>query len=108
MTLQDIIDLTKAGYTKDDIAKLTQADSPKETPRVETPKLETPKTPEPKAEPKAENPEIAAIQNQLDSLKQMMQINNMLTVNQNVPKERTIDDIFAEIINPPSLNKESK
>ncbi len=94
MKLQDIIDLTKAGYTKEDIAKLTQA----ETPKVETPKVET---------PKVENPEIAAMQNQIDTLKQMMQLNNMLTVNQTgAPKERTIDDIFAEIINPPA--KENK
>ena len=93
MKLQDIIDLTKAGYTKEDIAKLTQAD----TPKVETPKVET---------PKVENPEIAAMQNQIESLKQMMQLNNMLTVNQTgAPKERTIDDIFAEIINPPAKEK---
>lgn len=106
MKLQDIIDLTKAGYTKEDIVRLTQAETPKEAPKAETPKAETPKAEAPEA--KAENPELAAIQNQLDSLKQMMQINNMLTVNQNAPKERTIDDIFAEIINPPSLNKENK
>ena len=100
MTLQDIIDLTKAGYTKEDISRLTQAETPKEAPKAETPK----EAPE---QHQQQNPDITAIQNQLDSLKQMMQINNMLTVNQTgAPKERTIDDIFAEIINPPA--KENK
>ena len=105
MTLQDIINLTNAGYTKQDIAMLTQAEAPKA------------KAPEPLADPpeavQAQKPvpqedtALSAMQTQIDALKQMMQINNMLTVNQTeAPKQRTIDDIFAEIINPPVLNKD--
>jgi hypothetical protein len=52
---------------------------------------------------------MTALQAQIDALKQMMQINNMLTVNQTgTPKERTIDDIFAEIINPPLPENKDK
>lgn len=105
MTIQDVINLANAGYTKEDIFKLTQAEKPKEAPaNTETgilkpvPQLNGSNTP---VQHQQSDPDISAIQNQLDSLKQMMQINNMLTVNQSAPKERTIDDIFAEIINPP-------
>ena len=101
MTIQDIIDLTKAGYSKEDIAKLTQAETPAKT---ETGTFK----PAPEQQQKT-NPEIAAMQNQIDTLKQMMQLNNMLTVNQTgAPKERTIDDIFAEIINPPVKENKDK
>lgn len=112
MTIQDILDLAKAGYTKDDIAKLTQAADPQPDPAKKAqadPPEKAPenKTPTPTPAP-AEDPAVAAMQAQIDALKQMMQINNMLTVNQQqAPKQRTVDDIFAEIINPPVLNKEN-
>lgn len=109
MTIQDILDLAKAGYTKEDIAKLTQAadpqPAPENKPQADHPEKAPEKTPTPAP---AEDPAMAAMQAQIDALKQMMQINNMLTVNQqNTPKQRTVDDIFAEIINPPVLNKEN-
>lgn len=105
MTLQDIINLTNAGYTKQDIAILTQAEAPKaKAPEqaVNPPEAVQAEKPVPQ-----EDTALSAMQNQIDALKQMMQINNMLTVNQTeAPKQRTIDDIFAEIINPPVLNKD--
>lgn len=108
MTIQDILDLAKAGYTKDDIAKLTQAADPQPVPekkaQADPPEKAPEKTPSPVP---AEDPAMTAMQAQIDALKQMMQINNMLTVNQEAPKQRTVDDIFAEIINPPTLNKEN-
>lgn len=109
MTIQDILELAKAGYSKDDIAKLTQAADPQPDPekkaQADPPEKAPEKTPTPAP---AEDPAMAAMQAQIDALKQMMQINNMLTVNQqNTPKQRTVDDIFAEIINPPVLNKEN-
>ena len=109
MTIQDIIELAKAGYSKEDIAKLTQAADPQPDPakkaQADPPEKAPEKTPTPAP---AEDPAVAAMQAQIDALKQMMQINNMLTVNQqNAPKQRTVDDIFAEIINPPVLNKEN-
>lgn len=106
MTIQDILDLAKAGYTKEDIAKLTQAadPQPQQEQKPNPPEKAPEKTPTPAP---AEDPAMTAIQAQIDALKQMMQINNMLTVNQDAPKQRTIDDIFAEIINPPVLNKEN-
>lgn len=108
MTFQDILDLAKAGYTKDDIAKLTQAADPQPAaenkPEANPPEKAPEKTPTPAP---AEDPALTAMQAQIDALKQMMQINNMLTVNQEAPKTRTVDDIFAEIINPPVLNKDN-
>lgn len=108
MTIQDIINLANAGYTKEDIAKLTQAADPQPVPenkpQASPPEKAPEKTPTPAP---AEDPAITAMKTQIDALKQMMQINNMLTVNQEAPKQRTVDDIFAEIINPPVLNKEN-
>ena len=108
MTIQDILDLAKAGYTKDDIAKLTQAADPQPDPEKKAQADPPEKAPESPAPAPAGDPAMTAMQAQIDALKQMMQINNMLTVNQqNTPKQRTVDDIFAEIINPPVLNKEN-
>lgn len=105
MTLQDIINLTNAGYTKQDIASLMQAETPKTKalePSVNPPEAVQDQKPVPQ-----EDSALTAMQNQIEALKQMMQINNMLTVNQTeAPKQRTVDDIFAEIINPPVLNKD--
>lgn len=111
MTIQDILDLAKAGYTKEDIAKLTQAADPQPAaenkPQQADPPEKAPENKTPTPAP-AEDPAMTAMQAQIDALKQMMNINNMLTVNQQqAPKERTIDDIFAEIINPPVLNKDN-
>lgn len=103
MTIQDIIDLTKAGYTKDDIAKLTQAEAP-------APATPAPATPAPAQDPKpaSVDPALSAIQNQIETLKQMMQLDNIKLVNQEPAKQRTIDDIFAEIINPPMPDNKDK
>lgn len=111
MTFEDIISLAKAGYTKDDIFRLTQAEAPAntETGTVKpAPQLNGSNAPDPKPAAPAGDLAMTSMQAQIDALKQMMQINNMLTVNQNAPKERTIDDIFAEIINPPALNNKDK
>ena len=105
MTFEDIISLAKAGYTKDDISRLTKAADPKPDPEKKAQENPPEKAPEPPAPAPAGDPAMTAMQAQIDALKQMMQINNMLTVNQNAPKERTIDDIFAEIINPPMPDK---
>lgn len=108
MTFEDIISLAKAGYTKDDISRLTQAADPKPDPGKKAQENPPEKAPESPTPAPAGDPAMTAMQAQIDALKQMMQINNMLTVNQNAPKERTIDDIFAEIINPPALNNKDK
>jgi hypothetical protein len=108
MTFEDIISLAKAGYTKDDISRLTQAADPQPDPEKKAQENPPEKAPESPAPAPAGDPAMTALQAQIDALKQMMQINNMLTVNQNVPKERTIDDIFAEIINPPMPDKKDK
>jgi hypothetical protein len=108
MTFEDIISLAKAGYTKDDISRLTQAADPKPDPEKKAQENPPEKAPESPAPAPAGDPAMTALQAQIDALKQMMQINNMLTVNQNAPKERTIDDIFAEIINPPLPENKDK
>lgn len=108
MTFEDILSLAKAGYTKDDISRLTQAADPKPDPEKKAQENPPEKAPESPAPAPAGDPAMTAMQAQIDALKQMMQINNMLTVNQNAPKERTIDDIFAEIINPPLPENKDK
>ena len=109
MTFEDILSLAKAGYTKHDISRLTQAADPKPDPEKKAQENPPEKAPESPAPAPAGDPAMTAMQAQIDALKQMMQINNMLTVNQTgTPKERTIDDIFAEIINPPMPDKKDK
>ena len=108
MTLDDIIKLANAGYTKEDICKLTQAGEPAPAPAPAPDPAPAPAPNNPEPAPDGTDP-LQAIQTQIETLRQMMQINNMLTVNQTgTPKERTIDDIFAEIINPPMPDKKDK
>lgn len=114
MTYEDIVTLAKAGFTAEQIARLsavqnTAQPTPPAVPPVPTPPA-VPPVPTPPAVPpvQGQNPIPAnspdyilqAINNVNDTMRQM-QINMT-----NQPKPETTDDIIASIINPPMPSKE--
>ena len=112
MELEKIFKLVDAGFTKEEIIKLSGAGSepakeePKEEPKKEEPK-EEPKKEEPKKEP-AEDPThdmLKLIADKFDELKSSIQQNNINNSNNKMVGEKTPEELFAEIINPPRKKK---
>jgi hypothetical protein len=95
MKLEQLITLINAGYTKDEISAMLQAEHPEPTPEpTQEPKPE-PKpepTPEPKKEP--EQDPIKALQAELKSLRDEIHKSNIAKSEQ--PKPRSVDEILAE------------
>ena len=110
MTYEDIVALAKAGFTADQIAKLsavqnTTQPTPPAVPPVQTQPVVLPVQTQP-AVPPVQTPYnspdyiLQAINSVNDTMRQM-QINMS-----NQPKPETTDDIIASIINPPLPPKE--
>ena len=102
MTYEDIVALAKAGFTADQIAKLSAVQN---TTQPTAPIVPTaPTVPTAPAVPTApyNSPDyiLQAINSVNDTMRQM-QINMI-----NQPKPETTDDIIASIINPPMPPKE--
>ena len=113
MTFDDIMALAKAGFTADQIARLsavqnTAQSTPPAVPPVQTqpavPPVPTPPAvpPVPPVQAPYNSPDyiLQAINSVNDTMRQM-QINMS-----NQPKPETTDDIIASIINPPMPPKE--
>ena len=114
MTFDDIMALAKAGFTADQIARLsavqnTAQPTPPAVPPVQTqtpPAVPPVQTQTPPAVPPVQTPYnspdyiLQAINSVNDTMRQM-QINMS-----NQPKPETTDDIIASIINPPLPPKE--
>ena len=93
---KDILALVNAGFTKDEISRMFGTEKPTETePKHEEQKPET--TQETKQEQKPENT-MTSLEAKFDRFMEIMTKNNFLGANQ--PKEETVDDIIANIINP--------
>lgn len=116
MTINDILALSNAGFTKDDIMKLAAA--PAQTPAqqpIQTPAPAPAITPAPDFAPlPAPIPTQQQAQTQEDSINKMLaemsllrqDIQNSNILNSQQPKVETVDDIVAKIINPPTIKKE--
>ena len=103
MELEKIFKLVDAGFTKEEIIKLSGAGS---EPAKEEPK-EEPKKEEPKEEPK-EDPThdmLKLIADKFDELKSSIQQDNINNSNNKMVGEKTPEELFAEIINPPRKKK---
>lgn len=101
MKLDDIIALCKAGYTKDDLAKLMTLDNAAPAAPVSAPATPTaPAAPAPVAQD--DNGIIAAI-NALGA-----QIKTMNIVSTEQPKLQTAEDVLASIILPPKPDTTQK
>ena len=88
MTYDQITSLLDRGFTPDQITTLARADP-------------LPQEPEPQ-EPEPENNQFAQIKAELDSLKQSIQKNNVLTKSfEKVDESNTVEDILAGFIRPP-------
>lgn len=92
----DFLILAKAGFTAEQITKILSENKLQNTPSpvpVPDPK------PEPKPEPKPANENInAGLEAKFDTLITLIQQNNLANAQQ--PKEQTMDDVIASIINP--------
>lgn len=96
MKIEDVLELTRAGYTKDEILKLSQIEEPKEEIK-ETPKEE----PKEKTTPIPTQTTITTdLTAKLDEILKAVQTGNILRTNNTVPKQETIEDILTQIVDP--------
>lgn len=111
MTINEILELGKMGYTKDDIEKMSeepkQEEPKKEEPKKEEPKKEEPKKEEPKKEePKKEEPKqdpgYNSLAQSIEALIKTIQASNITNSNnKNSGPEETAEEILGNIIMPP-------
>lgn len=92
MDSNDVLALVRAGFTKEEIAKMYTAE-PKQK---EAEKPEQKPTEQP--EQKEVKPEPSALEQKMDKLLDAIANSNFLGAKQ--PKPETVDDIIANIINP--------
>lgn len=101
MKVEEILELGKMGFTKDEILKLIGGEKA-ETKTAEPTKTEEKKEekPEPeKKEEKEETPEskeITELKTQMENLKKMLQTKAIQESEQ--PKSKTVDDLLGELI----------
>ena len=109
MELEKIFKLVDAGFTKEEIIKLSGSGDPKEEPKEEPeeePK-EEPAKEEPKKEPAADptHDMLKLIADKFDELKTTIQQDNINKTNNKMVGEKTPEELFAEVINPPRKKK---
>lgn len=126
MKLEDILTLVKAGYTREEIAKLETPEAPAATATLpETPETPKPaeaqptppakapeKTPKPAAAPETPKPEATSNDQVLGAINALTAaIQKMNVQNASIPgggEEQTPEDMIANIINPPMKPKGGK
>lgn len=116
MTMEEVLKLVNAGYTKEEITKMTDpepqkkdppADPPADPEPLKDPPADPPKDPEPPKEPPAD-PELekrlSGIETVMNTLLKAVQANNLQNDSLNNPPadslEKQTDDIMASIIRP--------
>lgn len=113
MTIEQILELGKMGYSKEDIEALDKApqdpkqeDPKKDEPKKEEPKKEEPKKEEPKKEdPKQEPDKLGEVFKAITELTKAIQANN-ITKSQNPQNEvKSAEVLLAEVIRPPRKEK---
>lgn len=108
MTIEQILELGKMGYSKEDIEALDKAqqDPKQEDPKKDEPKQEDPKKEEPKKEePKQEPDKLGKVFDAIAELTKAIQANN-ITKSQNPQNEvKSAEVLLAEVIRPPRKEK---
>lgn len=107
MTIEDIVALTKAGFSKDDILALTG--DPEQEKKPEDPKPEDPKLDDKHEDPKPEEKkpaDIESINKRLDYLISKMNLAAVQKSQQPDEKKETVDDILASVFSKPKKQKE--
>lgn len=97
MTIDEILALTKAGFTKEDILQLASIRTEAPSDQKEEAAPEPPKE-EAKEEPPKEDKRIDMVMEKLDKLSSGME--SMALRGTRMPERETADDILAKIINP--------
>lgn len=105
MTVQEILDLGKMGFTKDDIEKMNTEpeQEPKEEPKEE-PKQEPKEEPkqETQQEPKQDNSDgIVQLTNTINDLIKSIQAGNIINSNNHSGDNESAEQILGSIIQPP-------
>ena len=112
MTIEDVLNLSKSGFTADEIKKFmgfngeTAPTKPSETKPSETKPNET--TPTKPNETKPEEvfkDSLSALSKEIADLKKTMQATNILNSNGAPPERESVNDILKSIINPTFENK---
>ena len=102
MTIDEILKLGAMGYTKEDIEAMnagSEKPEPEKAPEPEQTKPEPEKAPEQKTDPTKDMLQFMA--GEFEKLNRSIQSANILGSNINQPKEKTAEDVLAELIAPP-------
>ena len=109
MTIQEILDLGKMGYTKEDIEKMSED---KQEPQKQEPQKQEPqkqelqkKEPEPVKQKDLDN--IDQLTESINALIKSIQAGNIIKSNNHSGDDESAEEILGSIIMPP-LRKESK
>jgi len=104
MTIEEILKLGAMGYTKEDIEAMDKTEPEKAEPEKAEPEKAEPEKAEPeKAEP-AEDPTkdlLKFMAGEFEKLQKSIQDANILGSNIEQHKEKTAEDVLAELIAPP-------
>ena len=106
MKVNEIIKLLDAGYSKEEIEAFEKAEEPEEAAPVDI--QEEPEKEEKKEADAADQAQPDPVQDQIAKLTAAMERMSGMIISQNINRtvtegasERTIDDMLAEVINPP-------
>ena len=98
MDINDILALTKAGFTKDEIMQLaTLSEAPKEEPKEAPEAAPEQKAEEPKEAP-APDPRLDDVISKIEKLSSGLE--TLALKSTELPKRETADEALAKIINP--------
>jgi hypothetical protein len=105
---EDILTLAKAGFTAQQIAALSQVQQPvapevaQIAPEVTPPAPAAPEVQTPPAQPTVAPHTVDDVLSAITGLSEQMQANNLLTMTQAQPVQKTATEVLAQIINPPT------
>lgn len=110
MKIEDILTLTNAGWTKEEILAIGRDPKPEEDPKPkEDPEPEEDPKPEDKdPKPAGSSAEIDAINTRLDYIVSKLNLAAVQKSQQPDEKKETVDDILASIFAKPEKKKEEK
>ena len=103
MTLEEILKLGAMGYTKEDIEAMSSDNKGEPEKKEPEPEKKEPE-PEKKEQEPAPDPTKDLLQfmaGEFEKLNRSIQSVNILGSNINQPKEKTAEDVLAELIAPP-------
>ena len=110
MTIDEILKLGAMGYTKEDIEAMSAEQKPEPEKKESEQKEPEKKEPEQKTEPAADPTKdlLKFMAGEFEKLNKSIQDANILGSNIDTPKEKTAEDVLAELIAPPKKSKGGK